>query len=440
MTDNIIAGLDIGSTNIRLVVGQIGHSQDNNQLRIIGAVEQESSGINKGIVNSIEDITSSISACLDKAERLMGIPIDSAWVGINSSHIRCERSKGVVAVSKSDGEITEDDIERVIEASRALSMPPNYQILHVIPIRFTVDNQDDIKDPIGMTGVRLEVEALIIHGATSEINNLTKAIYRTGLDIEDLVLSPMCASVAVMDTKQKELGSVLINIGATTTSMAVFEERELIHVAVLRIGSEDITKDLAIGLRCPIKIAERIKYEYGTTNTKQFNKKDKVHHKGMINGKAREDGLGHEIDITDIVEGHEDQIEAINPINRKYIAEIIEARVEEIFEKVDKELKKINRSGMLPAGAFLIGNGIKLDGILEVAKNKLRIPVCIGSNNTVEAVIGKVNDPRFLTALGLVVWGSQETPKKQGLGFNKIGGGIKDSVGKVTNWFKSLMP
>ena len=227
--------------------------------------------------------------------------------------------------------------------------------------------------------------------------------------------------MAVMDAKQKELGSILINIGATTTSIAVFEERELIHVAIIRIGSEDITKDLAIGLRCPIKIAEKIKHEYGTTNKDKYSKKD-------------------EIDITDIVEGHEDQIKAINPINRKYIAEIIEARVEEIFEKVDKELKKINRSGMLPAGAFLIGNGIKLDGIIEVAKNKLRLPVCIGANNTVDAVIGKVNDPRFLTALGLVIWASQETPKKQNLGFSKLGGGIKNSFGKIADWFKSLMP
>ncbi len=421
MSDNIIAGLDIGSTNTRLVVGQIDNSSSGEQLRIIGAVEQEANGMNKGIVNSIEDITSSISACLDKAERLMGIPIDSAWVGINSCHTQCERSKGVVAVGKSDGEITEDDVERVLEAARALSIPQNYQILHVIPIRFIVDNQEDIKDPVGMTGVRLEVETLIIRGATTEINNLTKAIYRTGLDIEDLVLSPMAASMAVMDSKQKELGAILINIGATTTSLAVFEERELIHIAVLRIGSEDITKDLAIGLRCPIKIAERIKYEYGTANTKKFNKDD-------------------EIDITDIAEGHEDQIKAINPVNKKYITEIIEARVEEIFEKVDKELNKINRSGMLPAGAFLIGNGVKLDGIIEVAKNKLRIPVCIGSNNTVDAVIGKVDDPRFLTALGLAIWGSREAPKKHGLSFNKIGGNIKGSFGRVLDWFKSLMP
>lgn len=421
MSDNIIAGLDIGSTFTRLVVGQINHGAEGEQLRIIGAVEHAASGINKGVVNSIEDITSSISTCLDKAERLMGVPIDSAWIGINSYHVKCERSKGVVAVSKSDGEISEEDVERVIEAARALSMPPNYQILHVIPIRFSVDNQEDIKDPVGMTGVRLEVETLIIRGATSEINNLTKAIYRSSLDIEDLVISPMAASMAVIDLKQKELGAVLINVGATTTSIAVFEERELIHVSVLRIGSEDITKDLAIGLRCPIKIAELIKCEYGTTNAENINKKD-------------------EIDITNIAEGYEDQIKAINPISRKYIAEIIEARVAEIFEKVDKELKKINRSGMLPAGAFLIGNGTKLNGMVEVAKNQLRLPVCIGSNTTVEAVIGKVNDPRFLTALGLTIWGSQESPKKQGMSFGKIGGNVKGSFGKATEWFKSLIP
>ncbi len=390
---DIIAGLDIGSTEIRLVVGQKNQNQEED-LQIIGAVSVPSAGINKGSVNSIEDVTSSISACLEKAERLVGVPITNVWVSINSPHIKCEKSRGVVAVGKSDGEISQDDVERAIEAARALSVPPNYEILHVIPIKYTIDNQEDIKDPIGMTGIRLEVETLIIQGLTTQINNLTKAIYRTGLEIEDLVLSPLAAAEAVISSKQKELGAAVVNIGASTTSLAVFEEGELLHTAVIPIGSEHITADIAIGLRCPINLAERIKVELGNAIPANFNKKD-------------------EIDISELAK-EEDSPEEARKVSQKYIAQIIEARVEEIFEKVDEEFKKIDRSGMLPAGVFLIGGGAKLDGIVEVAKKQLRLPAALGVNRNISAVIDKVNDLEFLTALGLVVWGSQtiEVTKK----------------------------
>src|SRR4030042_2690312 len=208
MKDDIIAGLDIGSTAVRLVVAQklvgSGFNADKLPLQIIGAVSVPAVGISKGTVKSIEDVTSSISACLEKAERLVGVPVTSIWVSVNSPYIKCEKSRGVVAIARSDGEICPDDVERAIEAARALSVPPNYEILHVIPVRFTVDSQEEIKDPIGMVGVRLEVETLIIQGLSSQIKNLTKAIFRTGLDIEDLVLSPLAAAEAVIGPKQKE--------------------------------------------------------------------------------------------------------------------------------------------------------------------------------------------------------------------------------------------
>ena len=219
MKNDIIAGLDIGSTAIRLVVGQIGRTAEDDPLQIIGAVTVPAQGINKGAVKSIEDVTSSISACLEKAERLIGVPIQSVWVGLNSPHMKCERSRGVVAIGKSDGEINQDDIERALEAARALSVPPNYEILHVIPVKFTVDNQEDIKDPIGMVGVRLEVETLIIQGLSSQIKNLTKAIYHTRLDIEDLVLSDKLERRAfffsqvffkyILDKEKEGLGNVI---------------------------------------------------------------------------------------------------------------------------------------------------------------------------------------------------------------------------------------
>lgn len=421
MSENIIVGLDIGSSAIRLVVGQLDARQKEEKLRIIGAVEAPSSGINKGIVTGIEDVTSAISNCLDKAERLTGVPITNVCLSINTPHIKCEKSKGVVAIGKSNGEITEDDIERVIEASRAFSLPANYQVLHVIPIRFCVDGQQDIKDPLGMVGVRLEVETLIIWGFSTEINNLTKAVYRTGLNIDDLVLSPLACAESTLEARQKELGSVLINIGSSTTSLVVFEERDILHASVLPIGAEDITKDLAICLRCPIDLAEKIKNEYGSAISNGLTKKD-------------------EIDLTGLEEEYGEQVKAITPLSTKHVAEIIEARIEDIFERVDKDLKKIGRSGMLPAGAFLVGGGSKIEGVSEVAKKILRLPVTVGSSKTIESVIGKVNDPRFLTALGLVIWGNEFSSGKKGTNFSKIGFNVKDYFSKAQEWFKSLMP
>ncbi|MDA3839921.1 MAG: cell division protein FtsA [Patescibacteria group bacterium] len=418
MKDDIIAGLDIGSTEVRLVVGQRINSDSGDKVQIIGAVSVPSEGINKGTVNSIEDVTSSISACLEKAERLVGVPISSVWVGINGPHIKCERSKGVVAVSKSDNEIGRDDVERAIEAARALSVPPNYEILHVIPVKYIVDNQEDIKDPIGMTGVRLEVEALIIQGLSSQINNLTKAIYRTGLGIEDLVLSPLAAAEAVIGSKQKELGAILVNIGSSTTSLAVFEEGELLHTAILPIGSEHITADVAIGLRCPINLAERIKIEHGSANSEKFGKKD-------------------EVDISEMAR-EENSEEDSRVISKKYISEIIEARVEEIFKKVDIELKKVDRSGMLPAGVFLVGAGTKLNDIIDVAKRELRLPACIAVNKTIPTVIEKVNEQNYLTALGLVAWGNQfiDDGGSRGVALKKTLDGVVRNVRDIFSKFK----
>lgn len=419
MAENIIAGLDVGSTEIRLVIGQ--HDRED-KLQIIGAVSVPSQGINKGVVKSIEDVTSSISECLEKAERLVGVPVESVWVSINSPFVRCEKSRGVVAVSRSDGEISQDDIERALEAARALSVPPNYEIIHVVPIKFIVDNQEDIKDPIGMTGVRLEVVTLIIQGLSSQIKNLTKAIFRTGLDIDDLVLSPLAAAEAVIGSRQKEIGSALINIGAATTSLAVFEEGELLHTAVIPIGSDHITSDVAIGLRCPISLADKIKITFGSANPEKFTE-DK------------------QFDIRKLTEEEGVQDE-VSEISARYLAEIIEARVEEIFEKVDQELKKIERSGMLPGGVFLVGGGTKLTDITDVAKRHLRLPASLGRNTNISTIIDKANDTEYLNALGLVAWGDQ-TRDNSSKGFSlkmPKGESVAKIAEKAKKWIQSLIP
>jgi cell division protein FtsA len=416
MKEDIIAGLDVGSTSVRLVVGQINSGLSENQIQIIGAVSSPTAGVNRGVVNSIEDATSAISACLEKAERIIGVPISKVYVSINDPNIKCEKSRGVVAVSKSDGEINENDVARAIEAAKALAVPVNYEILHIIPIKFGVDNQFDVKDPVGMSGIRLEVETLIVHCLSTQKNNLTKAIYRTGLDIDDLMLAPLAAAEAVLTQKQKDLGVVLINMGSSTTSIAVYEERNLIHAAVLPIGSGYITNDIALGLRCPINLAERIKLEHGSTLPNQFDKDE-------------------EVDVSDLAK-EEEVSDDISTVSKQYIAEIIEARVEEILEKVDNELKKIERSGMLPAGAVLTGAGAHLNGLVETAKKNLRLPVSLGTCKNVDAVIEKVSHPEFLTALGLVVAGANQdndysSSKKSKINFDNLWGKLKGLVKKI---------
>ena len=368
-------------------------------------------------MTSVEDAVSSISGALERVERMVGRPIEHAWIGISGSHIIAQESRGVVAVSKTDGEIRAEDVERVIEAARAVATPPNYEILHVIPKSFTVDSQTGIKDPIGMTGIRLEVETQIVQGLTSQIKNLTKCIYRTGIDIDDLVLAILASAESVLSPRQKELGAVVINIGGATTSLAVFEDNDVLHTAVLPMGSGYITNDIALGLRISIDTAEKIKVREGSALPSEFKKQDDIPY-AEIDG--TEDGT----------------------FSKKAVAEIIEARVEEIMEAVDRELKKIGKSGMLPAGAVITGGGASLDGLVEIAKRVLRLPASLGYPQELISNIDKVSEASFATAVGLVLWGAQLEVRRPRLGrFNlpQLGANTK-TVEQLRGWFKSLLP
>lgn len=406
---DIITGLDIGSTTIRVAVGQM--NPHDNDLHIIGAAEHPAEGVNKGVVTSIEDAVASISGALDKAERMTGIPTERAYVSVNGSHIISQESHGVVAVSKADGEIKEDDVQRAIEAAQTVATPPNYEILHVIPRQFQVDNQAGVKDPVGMTGIKLEVDAQIILGLTSQIKNLTKCIYRTGTDIQDLVLGVLAVSEAVLTKRQKELGVALVNLGGLTTSLMVFEEGDVIHTKILPVGSGHITNDIAIGLRTSVDIAETIKAQHGTAVPSDVAKHE-------------------EIDLREI-----DPTEN-SRVSRKEVAEIIEARLEEIFTMVNKELKAINRHGMLPAGIVLTGGGAKLTGIVDVAKKQFALPASIGTPRKFKTAIDKIEDPVFATALGLVMWGQNISQQSSSTRFSAVG----DATTKMKKWFKSLLP
>ncbi len=424
MKDRLIVGLDLGSSHIRLAVGQVSYSQDKHaHLNLIAATELPSQGIAKGGISSLEDAVSSISSCLEQAERMVGMPLNEATVGIGGTAITSQEAKGVIGVSRSDGEIRAEDVSRAIEAARAFVNPANQEILHILPRSFSVDGQIGIKDPIGMQGIRLEVDTLIVQGLSSHVRNLTKAVFRTGLDISYLVYNPVAVAEAVTSPRQRELGVCILNVGASTTCMAVYENGELLRAVTLPVGADHITSDIAIGLRVSYEAAERIKVMHGTANAEPLPKR------------------GVDIDLVDFGAG------ASETVSLRYIAEIIEARVEEIYEKAQAELKKIDREGLLPAGVVLTGGGAKLPGMVEVGKRVLRLPCAYAMTTAPSSMPELVQDPSFSTAVGLVLWTYENERREDGKGMpTGLGIGAKgsDLLGKLGNpikkIFKSFIP
>ena len=362
----------------------------------------------------MEDAVSSISKALERAERMTGTAVNSAWISIAGHNILVQESRGVVGVARPDGEIREEDVNRAIEAARTVATPSNYEILHVLPKSFTVDGQQGIKDPVGMNGIRLEVDAVIIQTLSSQIKNVTKSVYRTGLEIEDLVFAPLATAESVLTQRQKELGVCVVDIGASTTSLAVFEEGDILHTAVLPIGGDHITSDIAIGLRTSLEVAERVKIALGYAVAEGVSKKD-------------------EFTLSDFGSSESELIKT------RFIAEVIEARAEEIFEQVDDELRKIDRSGMLPVGVVLTGGTMKLPGMVEVAKRSLRLPAAIGVPVDVSSVIDEARDPAYATAVGLAVWGfaiRSVSRRKFRLNIK----GVDQVADQMRKWLKSLIP
>ncbi len=411
----LLTGLDIGSTAIRVVVGQYMPGSGRSGVHILGAVEVPSVGVHKGTVTSIEETVSSVSNALEHMERLTGMPVEHAWVGISGAHLQSQESKGVVAVAKADGEISQEDIERALEAARMVAPPLNYEVLHVLPKSYAVDGQTGIQDPIGMTGIRLEVDVQIIHGATAHLKNITKAVYRTGIDIDDLVLSILAAGDVVATSRQKELGVAVVNIGGSTTSLVVYEEGDVIHTAVFPIGSEHITNDLAIGLRTSIDVAERVKILWGHCMPTLFTKKE----------------------VEDLAaagaEYHEE-------VSRRYVAEIVGARVAEILERIDKELERVQKSGLLPAGVVFTGGGAKVQGLIDLSKQVMRLPSSLGYPIDVQSATDKVGDIAFSPAVGLVTWAArlEEQSGRRERGTRSFGSG--KAFQKLKEFAKSLIP
>jgi cell division protein FtsA len=406
---NYIFALDIGSSYVRSAVGEI---IPNLPLQVIATNTTEAHGIRKGQIFDPEDATECIQENLDDIERKIGEKPGAFITSIGGSHIQSLTSRGVVAVSRADGEISEEDISRVIKAAEAISLPKNKELLHIIPKEFIVDKETGIKDPRGMHGVRLEVECEVIFGATSAINNLIKAIEETGNNIDGLVFSTLAASEAVLSKRQKELGVLVLDIGGSSTNLCVFEEGNIFATSVLPIGASHITNDIAIAFQLPIDVAEKLKLKYGIACTGEYTKKEEINLKEFEEEKDRR-------------------------ISRKKVIEVIEARNSEILDLTNKELKKIGRERLLPGGVVIVGGGAKMPGMEEFVKKELNLPCQIGFPTKVEGIVDKIDDPAFATVVGLLLWEFNE--KTGGRGPSK-----KIQIGKkfmkVKKWVEGLLP
>lgn len=410
---NYILSLDVGSSFIRSAIGEI---LPNLPLQIIEVCTTESQGIRKGQIFDYESAVEAIAQNINEISSKIGEKSPDFIVSISGPHIESITSRGVVAVSRADGEITEDDVQRALKAAEAFSLPKNKEIIHIIPKDFMVDKERGIKDPVGMHGVRLEVECEVILGSTNYINNFTKAINEAGGNINKMIFSTLAASEAVLSKKQKELGVLVLDIGGSSTGMCVFEEGNLLSASVLPVGASHITNDIAIAFQLPIEIAEKIKLKYGNACQAEERKKEEIYLKDF----------GQETN---------------KKISRKKLIEVIEARLLEILELVNKELKKIEREKLLPGGVVLTGGGAKMPNIEEIVKRELHLPCQIGFPSKVEGIVDKIDDPAFATVIGLLLWEFYEIKEYEGSNF-KFGSKIKigKSFSKIKRWLEGLLP
>lgn len=406
-----VTGLDIGNNLVTTTV--MSQDKETGDLNIVGYSQTPISGMRKGMVVDIDETISAISQSLEEAERMSGTPIERALVSIGGAQVTSSNSRGVVAVSHENGVIVKEDIDRVIEAAKAFSMPANREVVHVIPRSFLVDGQEGIKDPLGMKGIRLEVDAHVITASSPVVKNLLKCAYQAGVDIDEMVSAPLAAARAVLTRKQKEIGVVVIDIGGGGTNIAVFEEGEVFYTGFVPIGASHITNDIAIGLKTSIEFAETIKITYGAATTTRVSERDSINLS--------------EVD-PNIEKGF---------ISRKYIVEIINARLEELFVMVKDELRRIGRDGLLPAGAIITGGGAKVEDIVEVARETLRLPAQLGKISESIIAIDKeiLEDPSFSTSIGLCLWGFDLYRDQMLMGsiMNSIGkvGGVLGKISKI---------
>lgn len=425
----IVAGIDVGSSKITTIVAS--YSPKKESLDVTGVSTIESRGLRKSQIIDIENAVGAITESVEGAERMAGFALASAFVSIGGTHIESVNSKGVVAVAEPETEITQADVKRVLESARAISLPSSREILHVIPRDFIVDSQEGIKDPLGMTGVRLEAEAHIINGAATAIRNLTKCVNEIGIDVEGLVFSGLAASEAVLSETEKELGVCLVDIGGGTTDICVFQEGSLSFSSVLPVGANHVTNDLAIGLRVSLESAEKIKKFLGREEKKPTLPKSK-----------KPDLEKDEVDLTSLKLPEE-----LKSISKKTVVEgIIRPRLNEIFAMVGEELRKSGFGGATPAGIVLTGGGAETVGVVNSCKRILSMPTRVGLPKGISGLIDEIEGPAFAASVGLVLYGVKHSEIQAGrITLRSVGKlmeriPVRGFASKVIEFVKSFLP
>ena len=401
--ENLIVGLDIGTSKILVIVAEV---REDDAVEIIGVGQHSSNGLRKGVVANIESTVQSIQSAVEEAELTAGCQIMSVSAGIAGAHISSLNSHGVVAIRTE--EVSAMDIERVIEAARALAIPTDQKVLHILPQEFIIDGQNGIREPIGMSGIRLESKVHIITGATSALQNILKCIRRCGVEADDVILEPLASSLAVLEEDEKELGVCLVDIGGGTTDIAVFSEGSIRHTAILPIAGDQVTKDIAIALRTPTHAAEEIKNKYGSALLR----------------------LAPEAEMID-VPGVGDQ--STQKLPRSSLADVIEPRIEELFLLIQSELRHSGFEEILGAGVVLTGGSSRMEGMIELAEEVFRMPVRLGLPKYVGGLSEVVRSPVFSTGIGLVLFAHQNRnkPKASRTRITQT----QDAIHRAKDWF-----
>ena len=401
---NLIVGLDIGTSKVVSIVAEV--SEENN-IEIIGLGSCRSRGLKKGVVVNIESTVQTIQSAIQEAELMAGCNIHAVFTGIAGNHIRSLNSHGIVAIR--DNEVTAGDIERVIDAARAVAIPADQKILHIIPRDFIIDGQEGIKEPIGMSGVRLEAKVHIVTGAVSAAQNIIKCVRRCGLEADDIVLEQVASSYSVLTEDEKDLGVCLVDIGGGTTDLAVFTNGAISHTAVIPIAGDQVTNDIAIALRTPTQNAEEIKVEYACALAQLANSDETVEVPSVGNRPLRR-------------------------MSRQTLAEVVEPRYEELFSLVQAELRRSGYERLIVAGIVLTGGSSNMQGVVELAEEVFHVPVRVGTPQYVGGLVELVRNPIYATGVGLLLYGlRQQLDRTQ---MKRIDSGATSIWNRMKSWFQ----
>ncbi len=401
---NLIVGLDIGTSKVVAIVGEVNSSGD---IDIIGLGSHPSRGLKKGVVVNIESTVQSIQRAIEEAELMAGCQINSVYAGIAGSHIKSINSHGIVAIK--DREVSDSDLDRVIDAARAVAIPADQRILHILPQEFVIDDQEGVREPIGMSGVRLEAKVHLVTGAVGAAQNIIKCVRRCGLDVDDIILEQLASSYSVLTEDEKELGVCLVDIGGGTTDIAVFSEGAIRHTAVIPIAGDQVTNDIAVALRTPTQYADEIKIKYACALRQLANPEETIEVPSVGDRPPRK-------------------------LSRQTLAEVVEPRYDELLSLVHAELRKSGFEDIIAAGVVLTGGSSKMEGVVDLAEEIFHMPVRLGAPQFVSGLSDVVTNPIYATGVGLLLFGEQH--QHSGNHFFSADGGMKGIWERMKNWFQ----